>query len=72
MRVSSVRPNAGDYIKTVSDRFNAVWRGKVRRSSDSGMYLIEWSFCGGLPTDICTWVSDTDIAIVRRAKRLSL
>lgn len=63
-------PQAGDYIKTVSDRFNAQWRGKIRRASDmgNGMYLIEWSDCGSLPIDICTWVFDTDIVIVRRPK----
>jgi len=34
----------------------------------NGMYLIEWSDCGSLPIDICTWVFDTDIVIVRRPK----
>lgn len=60
-------PIAGDYIKTVSPQFVGVWRGKIRRQ-DGDLYLIEWSYAGGFPIDICTWVADTDIAIVRRPK----
>ena len=39
------------------------WRGKVRRIDlGNTMALIEWTYCGGFPTDICTWVSFDDIA----------
>lgn len=63
-------PQANDYIKTVSDRFKTQWKGKIRRQDTvTGMYLIEWSYCGELPTDICTWVFDTDIAITKRPKQ---
>lgn len=63
-------PTVGDYVKTVSDRFTGQWKGKVRRGSDlcNNMYLIEWSYCGGLPNDICTWVFNEDIKITRRLK----
>lgn len=62
-------PQAGDYIKTISNRFESEWRGKIRRQCKiTGMYLIEWSNCGSLPNDICTWVMDTDIKITRRLK----
>lgn len=63
-------PQTNDYIKTISKQFKSTWRGKIRRASDmdNNMYLIEWSYCGGLPTDICTWVFDTDIKVVRRPK----
>lgn len=64
-------PQAGDYIKTVSERFGKEWRGKIRRRSDmeNGMYLIEWSYAGGLPTDICTWIFDDDFVITRKNKK---
>jgi len=61
-------PIQGDYIKTVSDRFKTEWRGRIRRQSDTGMYLIAWSYCGSLPTDICTWVFESDFKIVRRIR----
>ena len=62
-------PQAGDYIKTVSDRFSAQWHGQIRRQDPmTKMFLIEWSYCGGLPIGICSWVFDTDIVIVRRPK----
>ena len=62
-------PQPNDYIKTVSDRFLCQWRGKIRRQCGvTGMYLIEWRYAGGLPTDICTWVFDSDISVVRRPK----
>lgn len=62
-------PQSGDYIKTVSKKFNGTWRGKIRRQDEStGMLLIEWSYAGKIPTDICTWVFDTDLVIVRRPK----
>jgi hypothetical protein len=61
-------PQQGDYIKTVSDRFGDTWRGKVRRQASTDMYLIEWSYTGGNSTDICTWVFDTDIVVVKRPK----
>lgn len=32
------------------------------------LYLIEWSYCGSAPTDIYTWVFDTDLVITRRPK----
>ena len=63
-------PLPGDYIRTTSERFGSkVWRGRIRRQdSITEMYLIEWAYCGGLPTDICTWVFSDDMAIVRRPK----
>lgn len=63
-------PQTGDYIKTVHPYFQkGPWRGKIRRASESGQtYLIEWRYCGGLPTDICTHVFDSDIEVVRRPK----
>lgn len=63
-------PQANDYIKTAGDRFRKeVWRGKIRRKDEvTGMYLIEWNYCGGLPTDICTYVFEKDLVIVRRPK----
>lgn len=61
--------NQGDYIKTISDRFNSQWRGKIRRQdSVTEMYLIEWSYCEGLSTEICTWVFEKDIALTRKGK----
>lgn len=62
-------PQIGDHIRTTSDRFKTEWRGKIRRyDNTTGAYLIEWAYCGGLPTDICTWVSPEDIRITRRPK----
>jgi hypothetical protein len=38
------------------------WRGKIRRFDECRAYaLIEWSYCGKLPTDICTWFSVGDL-----------
>jgi hypothetical protein len=69
-------PQAGDYIKTVNkESFGSTWRGKIRRHNGFDdfiipptMYLIEWSYMGGLPTDICTWVLRDDIVVTRRPK----
>jgi hypothetical protein len=59
----------GDYIKTISDRFGDQWKGRIRRQdSVTEMYLIEWDYCGGFPTDICTWVFWDDIALTRKGK----
>ena len=67
-------PIAGDYIKTISDRFtNGPWRGKIRRQDVlTEMYLIEWAYSGGLPTDICTWVFADDLRVTRRLKPIPL
>jgi hypothetical protein len=60
---------AGDYIKTVWDESRGLkeWRGRVRRVSYETA-LIEWSYAGGLPTDICTNVLLGELKVTKRLK----
>ena len=60
-------PQAGDYIKTTSNRFNAEWKGKIKRE-EYDMVLVEWRYCGGLPTYVHTWVFKNEIKITKRIK----
>lgn len=63
------KPHVGDYIKTISGHFKTQWKGKIRREDDiTGMYLVEWSYTGGLRTDLCTWVFDSDIKVTRKSR----
>jgi hypothetical protein len=65
------KPN--DKIKTVSKRFEKQWKGKIRRQDNvTKMYLIEWDYCGGFPTDICTWVFESDIALLNKKEIICL
>jgi hypothetical protein len=61
----------GDYIKTNFDESRGIsdtWKGKIRRLSECSA-LIEWSFCGSLPTDICTNVMFEELVLTKKGKR---
>lgn len=52
----------GTYVKAYQD-----WRGKIKELSFEGA-KIEWSYCGNLPTDICTFVTFENLQYVRKAR----
>ena len=64
-----LKPDVGDYVKVAQGYGRKPWKGRVRRFNER-MALIEWSYCGGLPTDICTWVFTTKLHVFVRTKRL--
>lgn len=67
----SKKLEVGDYVKTnfSTDRnITEIWRGKIRRLDECSA-LIEWSYCGGLPTDICTHVLLPELTLTKKASK---